>query len=380
MWERLVLLGSPSSAGTIPAFTVGGTISGGGNQLNNIIIGTSTPLAGNFTAVTDTSEVITGGTLASGANVFNITATQSATAATQTAVLIGITSGASGVDTTAHVGFQVNFAAGFTGVGQSSAGNFANTAAGTGITTVPASGSNTQILNSGSAGNAAASTAGHNAGVVGKATGSTVLNTGVLGLAQINTTTSLNVGGFFSAIAATNNIGVFASLNQTTLPTVSAALVADVGSQSQPIALWRAAAATVASVNVTGGLTATLTNVATTSAVCYAVGTNGLLSYDGTIGTCTVSDERLKNMGERIPNALERLLKINGVYYTWKDQKLYGAGRQIGVGAQTVEKAFPELVHTDSIGHKSADYQRLSAPIIEAIRELELRLTKLEKK
>lgn len=112
-----------------------------------------------------------------------------------------------------------------------------------------------------------------------------------------------------------------------------------------------------------------LANIATTSAVCFNTGT-GLLSYDGTLGTCTVSDERLKNMGEHIPNALNRLLQINGVYYTWKDPKRMGKGRQIGVGAQTVEKVFPELVQADSSGYKSADYQRLVAPIIEAIREL----------
>ena len=47
-----------------------------------------------------------------------------------------------------------------------------------------------------------------------------------------------------------------------------------------------------------------------------------------------------------------------------------GKGRQIGVGAQTVERVFPELVSTDSTGKKSADYQRLTAPIIEALREL----------
>ena len=52
-------LGSPSSAGTIPAFTLGGTISGGGNQINNVIIGTSTPLAGSFTTVT--TPVVIGG-------------------------------------------------------------------------------------------------------------------------------------------------------------------------------------------------------------------------------------------------------------------------------------------------------------------------------
>lgn len=50
-------LGSPSSAGTIPAFTLGGTISGGGNNINNVIIGASTPLAGTFTTATANSFI-----------------------------------------------------------------------------------------------------------------------------------------------------------------------------------------------------------------------------------------------------------------------------------------------------------------------------------
>jgi hypothetical protein len=33
----------------MPAFTLGGTVSGGGNQINNVVIGASTPLAGAFT-------------------------------------------------------------------------------------------------------------------------------------------------------------------------------------------------------------------------------------------------------------------------------------------------------------------------------------------
>lgn len=69
-------LGSPSSIGTLPAFTQGGTISGGGNQLNNIIIGTTTPLAGSFTTLSASSSVT-----ASAANGFflgaNLLAAQS---------------------------------------------------------------------------------------------------------------------------------------------------------------------------------------------------------------------------------------------------------------------------------------------------------------
>ena len=49
-----------SGTWTLPALTLGGTVSGGGNQLNNIIIGTSTPLAGTFTVLTGTSGSITG--------------------------------------------------------------------------------------------------------------------------------------------------------------------------------------------------------------------------------------------------------------------------------------------------------------------------------
>ncbi len=41
-----------ASGTTAPAFTLGGTVSGGGNQINNVIIGTTTPLAGSFTTLT----------------------------------------------------------------------------------------------------------------------------------------------------------------------------------------------------------------------------------------------------------------------------------------------------------------------------------------
>lgn len=45
---------------TINAHTLAGTISGGGNQINNVVIGTTTPLAGSFTAIVGTGETITG--------------------------------------------------------------------------------------------------------------------------------------------------------------------------------------------------------------------------------------------------------------------------------------------------------------------------------
>lgn len=120
-----------------------------------------------------------------------------------------------------------------------------------------------------------------------------------------------------------------------------------------------------------------IASLATTSAVCVTTAT-GALSYDATVGTCTVSDETLKNIGPRIDRALDKLLQIDGIYFTFKDQEQYGRGQQIGVGAQTVERVFPELVSTDGHGIKSADYQKLTAPIIEALRELKNRLVAVE--
>jgi hypothetical protein len=62
-------LGSPSSAGTLPALALGGTISGGGNQLNNIIIGTTTPLAASFTNVAAATSVTVSGSSANSLRV-----------------------------------------------------------------------------------------------------------------------------------------------------------------------------------------------------------------------------------------------------------------------------------------------------------------------
>jgi hypothetical protein len=50
-----------SGTWTVPALTLNGAVSGGGNQINNVIIGTSTPLAGFFTALSATGALTYGG-------------------------------------------------------------------------------------------------------------------------------------------------------------------------------------------------------------------------------------------------------------------------------------------------------------------------------
>ncbi len=54
---NLTFNGTTLTANTIGAFTLSGTIAGGGNQINNVIIGTTTPLAGAFTTLSATGQI-----------------------------------------------------------------------------------------------------------------------------------------------------------------------------------------------------------------------------------------------------------------------------------------------------------------------------------
>jgi hypothetical protein len=74
---NLTFNGTTLTANTIGAFTLSGTVAGGGNQINNVIIGTTTPLAGAFT------------TLASNAATTFTAGTASTTTGTGTLVITG---------------------------------------------------------------------------------------------------------------------------------------------------------------------------------------------------------------------------------------------------------------------------------------------------
>ena len=97
------------------------------------------------------------------------------------------------------------------------------------------------------------------------------------------------------------------------------------------------------------------------------------------------SDARWKENVQPLDNALEQVSQLQGVSFTWKDTTK-GEGQQIGLIAQDVEPVFPEVVSTDSDGYKSVAYDKLVAPLIEAVKtlkaenkELKQRVTVLEK-
>ncbi len=88
------------------------------------------------------------------------------------------------------------------------------------------------------------------------------------------------------------------------------------------------------------------------------------------------SDVSLKQNIKNIDDALEKVSKINGVTFKWKD-KNRDQGEQMGVIAQDVEKAAPQLIKEYKDGTKGVNYDGLNALTIEAIKELNNNITKL---
>jgi hypothetical protein len=97
------------------------------------------------------------------------------------------------------------------------------------------------------------------------------------------------------------------------------------------------------------------------------------------------SDIRFKTNLERLDNVLSKLNNISAYKFDWNDlyQKLGRSDgrRHIGVIAQEIEKEFPELVsewEQDGVKYKAVDYSRLTAVLLEAIKEQQKEIEELK--
>lgn len=106
------------------------------------------------------------------------------------------------------------------------------------------------------------------------------------------------------------------------------------------------------------------------------------------------SDRRLKTNIQPLTGVLARLEKLTGVRYQWNqlaresvlsDRKANAT--EVGLIAQDVEAVFPELVHTwyaqspdgtSKSEYKAVDYSRLTAVLVEAVREQQAKIDKLD--
>jgi hypothetical protein len=103
----------------------------------------------------------------------------------------------------------------------------------------------------------------------------------------------------------------------------------------------------------------------------------------------TVSDKNFKDNINTIDNALYKVNKLRGVEFEWNATSRKGE-KDIGVVAQEVEEVLPQIVRekTPCVGefcentekYKTVDYQKLTAVLIEAVKELSAEVEDLKKK
>lgn len=121
-----------------------------------------------------------------------------------------------------------------------------------------------------------------------------------------------------------------------------------------------------------------------------ASGTAGEIRATNNV-TAYYSDARLKDFKGTIPNALDKVLTLNGYYFT-ENQKAKELGYnneelQVGVSAQEVEAVLPEVVtgapinaNFEGADYKTVYYDKLVPLLIEAIKELKAEIDELKGK
>ena len=118
----------------------------------------------------------------------------------------------------------------------------------------------------------------------------------------------------------------------------------------------------------------------TTSQGIYAAADNAwLLQWDqsgnftATANVTAYSDERLKKNIQRIPNALDKVMQIDGVTF----DRLDNGERGTGVVAQQLQKVLPEAVLADKEGMLSVAYGNTVGLLIEAMKEQQAQIEAL---
>jgi predicted acyltransferase (DUF342 family) len=93
----------------------------------------------------------------------------------------------------------------------------------------------------------------------------------------------------------------------------------------------------------------------------------------------SASDIRLKKDVVELDGALDKIDSIRGVHYHWINEE-QSKERQVGVIAQEIQAVYPELVMEGGNGFLSVDYPKLTAVLIQSIKELKAMVLALANK
>ena len=177
------------------------------------------------------------------------------------------------------------------------------------------------------------------------------VSTGISGLGA-------NVATFLSTPTSTNLISAVSD------ETGSGSLVFSTNPTLVTPTLGNATATSIASTSLNVSGVGTISNIRGTNSSITGVST--ALDFNAT------SDINLKTNIVSITNSIEKIVKINGVSFNWKETQK----PSIGVIAQDVEKVFPELVSDGDT--KTVNYNGLIGALIEAVKEQQKQIDSLK--
>ena len=134
----------------------------------------------------------------------------------------------------------------------------------------------------------------------------------------------------------------------------------------------------------TAGTGVTLTG--TSFSIGQSVGTGDTVQFGTVRATADIvayysSDERLKDNMVPLAGALDKVKAMGGYEFDWNaKQDTYEVGEHsIGVKAQEVQAQYPDLVKERGDGYLAVDYVKLTAVLIEAVKELSAKVDELSK-
>ena len=131
-----------------------------------------------------------------------------------------------------------------------------------------------------------------------------------------------------------------------------------------------------------------LTKVTGTNSLVVQNSTNGVYLGVGSTTWSSLSDIRLKNINSNIENALDSLMGLSTINFSWKSDS--ENKENLGLIAQEVESVFPQVVQKAKLGgnansqnldnteYLSVKYTELIPVLIKAIQELSAKVAALE--
>ena len=116
----------------------------------------------------------------------------------------------------------------------------------------------------------------------------------------------------------------------------------------------------------------------TTRRIAERSGSDGIFLKpvsSGSYVTPSLSDRRLKNVGDKYTAGLAELKKLDFFHYTFKDDK--DKTPRVGVIAQDLEKVFPDAVTKGEDGYLRIRWEDMFYAVMNAVKELDNRITEI---